>query len=264
MDTARAIAILKRQCAAIERLRSPGFSDSSPEFTKWRRDTEVAVQKIFGSDSRHSADFSGIRYSLMAFTTITPASEFYEAYLHGLDKAHAILSSMIDEVCEYELDSSTDSPTKLLAPFEQVCLRFHMVARQLRARYSSRATLNVEDEYDVQDLLHALLKLNYDDVRREEWMPSYAGGAARADFLLPEERIVIEVKKTRHGLSVSDIGAQLLVDIARYQNHPDCGLLVCFIYDPEGRIGNPVGLEHDLEKTPAKMPVRVIVAPKGT
>ncbi|WP_372158665.1 hypothetical protein ACCP96_22170 [Xanthomonas campestris pv. fici] len=40
--------------------------------------------------------------------------------------------------------------------------------------------------------------------------------------------------------------------------------LVCFIYDPEGRIGNPVGLERDLEKTLAKMPVRVIVGPKGT
>lgn len=78
------------------------------------------------------------------------------------------------------------------------------------------------------------------------------------------EGVVIEVKKTRQGLSVPDIGAQLLVDIARYQTHPDCKQLVCFIYDPEGRIGNPVGLERDLEKTLAKMPVRVIVGPKGS
>jgi hypothetical protein len=42
-------------------------------------------------------------------------------------------------------------------------------------------------------------------VRREEWTPSYAGGSAKADFLLKEEGIVIEVKKTRQGLSVSDI-----------------------------------------------------------
>lgn len=264
MDSARAIEILERHRAGIEDLRSYRVSDSSPKFTKWRRDTEVAVQKIFGCDSRHSADFSDINYSLMIITSDTPDSDFHEAYLRGLDKANAILSSMIDEIREYDLDSSAVSPAKALVTLEQMCLRFHMVARQLRARYSNRATLKVDDEYDVQDLLHALLKLHFDDVRREEWTPSYAGGAARADFLLPEERIVIEVKKTRHSLSVSDIGAQLLVDIARYQKHPDCGQLVCFIYDPEGRIGNPVGLEHDLEKTPAKMPVRVIVAPKGT
>ena len=261
MESARAIEILERQRAAIDGLRS---SRRSQEFTKWQRDTEVAVQKIFGADSRHSADFSGIRYSLMVMTNSTPDSAFHEAYLDGLDTAKSILSSMIDEIREYDLDSDSDSPTKVLGTLEQVCLRFHMVARQLRVRHSNRTTLEIDDEYDVQDLLHDLLKLNFDDVRREEWTPSYAGGSARADFLLKEEGTVIEVKKTRQGLSVPDIGAQLLVDIARYQAHPDCTQLVCFIYDPEGRIGNPIGLERDLEKSPAKMPVRVIVGPKGT
>jgi len=37
-----------------------------------------------------------------------------------------------------------------------------------------------------------------------------------------------------------------LIDIARYQSHPDCRNLVCFVYDPEGKIGNPKGLENDL------------------
>lgn len=262
MESARAIEILERQRAAIDGLRS---SRRSQEFTKWQRDTEVAVQKVFGTDSRHSTDFSGIRYSPMVFSLGGNSdSEFHEAHLHGLDKANSVLASMVDEIREYDLDSDMDSPTRILGALEQVCLRFHMVARQLRVRYSNRTTLEIDDEYDVQDLLHALLKLNFDDVRREEWTPSYAGGSARADFLLKEESVVIEVKKTRQGLSVSDIGAQLLVDIARYQTHPDCRQLVCFIYDPEVRIGNPIGLERDLEKTPAKMPVRVIVGPKGT
>ncbi len=74
----------------------------------------------------------------------------------------------------------------------------------------------------------------------------------------------MEVKKARQGLGISDIGAQLLIDIARYQTHPDCKQLVCFIYNPEGRIGNPIGLERDLEKTLAKMPARVVVGPRGT
>lgn len=44
--------------------------------------------------------------------------------------------------------------------------------------------LFLEDEYDVQDLPHALLLLYFDDVRAEEWTPSYAGKSARMDFLL--------------------------------------------------------------------------------
>src|SRR6266567_1415906 len=38
---------------------------------------------------------------------------------------------------------------------------FHRVARQLRFRRENRATLEINDEYDVQDLLHALLKMDF-------------------------------------------------------------------------------------------------------
>jgi REase_DpnII-MboI len=61
--------------------------------------------------------------------------------------------------------------------------RFHGVVRQLRERHDSRPTLAVADEYDVQDLFHALLSIYFDDIRAEEWAPSYAGGASRMDFL---------------------------------------------------------------------------------
>jgi hypothetical protein len=107
--------------------------------------------------------------------------------------------------------------------------------------------------------MYVLLNANFDDVRREEWTPGYAGGVAKTDFLLKQDGIVIVVKKTSQGLKNRDIGTQLLADIARYQEHPDCKLLVCFIYDPEERIRNPAGLVQDLEKTASWMPVRVIV-----
>ena len=60
----------------------------------------------------------------------------------------------------------------------------------------------IKDEYDVQDLLNALLRLNFDDVRPEEYTPSYAGSSTRVDFLLKKEKIVIEVKKTRKVQSI--------------------------------------------------------------
>ncbi|GAA4002117.1 hypothetical protein GCM10022631_10950 [Deinococcus rubellus] len=138
--------------------------------------------------------------------------------------------------------------------------RFHDVARQLRKRHDSRATLDVNDEYDVQDLLHALLLLHFQDIRAEDPMPSHAGASSRTDFVLKDEKIVIEVKKTRQGLDARKLGEELIIDSKRYQAHPDCETLVCFVYDSEGRIANPRGVENDLnQETPLR--VRVLIRP---
>jgi hypothetical protein len=116
----------------------------------------------------------------------------------------------------------------------------------------------------VQDLLHALLVLDFEDIRAEEYTPSYAGGSSRTDFLLKPESVVLEVKKSRPGMTARTVGEELLVDIARYAEHPDCSLLICFVYDPDGRIVNPRGLEADLERRgSASLRVRVMVRPTG-
>jgi hypothetical protein len=140
--------------------------------------------------------------------------------------------------------------------------RFHQFAKQLRIRHGQRPQYLIQDEYDVQDLLRAILFLHFDDVRDEEHTPSYAGGASRVDFLLKASGIVIEVKKTREGLSDKEIGSQLIIDIARYAAHPDIKFLVCFIYDPEERIRNSSGLIGDLEElSKENLPVFVIISP---
>jgi hypothetical protein len=146
---------------------------------------------------------------------------------------------------------------------ERLCSRFHLVAEQLRSRHSNRDTLRVEDEYDVQDLLRALLHLEHDDIRPEEWTPSYADGCSRTDFLLKLEQIVLEVKKTWNGLGAGELVEQIKIDIQKYKQHPDCRTLVCFVYDPEGRIANPRGIEKDLSGDKDGLAVRVIIAPKG-
>ncbi len=129
-------------------------------------------------------------------------------------------------------------------------------------RHDARPTLDVNDEYDVQDLLRALLGLTFDDVRPEEWTPTYGGGASRVDFLLKPEQVVVEVKKTRSGLADRQIGDQLILDAARYGKMKDCTALVCFVYDPENRIVNPGGLQADLSGTKDGLRVEVLVSPK--
>jgi REase_DpnII-MboI len=145
---------------------------------------------------------------------------------------------------------------------KKLCQRFHFVARQLRLRGEYRTTLTVEDELDVQDLLHALLRLQFDDISMDEWIPSYTNGAPRTTFLLHHDRLAVVVKKTRTGLSAKDLGDQVRTDIERYRTRGRCTNLFCFIYDPEGRIGNPSGLESDLTSSSENFTVAVLVAPK--
>lgn len=160
------------------------------------------------------------------------------------------------------------APQSLLAESDPLvlvkglCCRFHAVARQLRLRGEYRATLSVEDELDVQDLLHAILRTQFDDIGRDEWTPSYAAGSPRTTFLLQGGRLAVLVKKTRPGLNTKDLVDQLKIDADRYRSHDRCATLLCFMYDPEGRIGNPRGFEADLTSVSDSFIVDVLVAPK--
>ncbi len=235
-----------------------------PDFKKWHRDTEVAIERIFGEGTRHTKDFTKIRYSLGVVTSNTTDADFDRRFKAGLNEALTVIASFIDEIDEY-WNNEPDSHQAPYTDSEKIVLlikRFHQVARQLRSRHSDRSTLEIEDEYDVQDLFHSLLKLNFDDIRAEEYTPSYAGSASRVDFLLKKEEIIIEIKKTRKGLGSKEIGEQLIIDSQRYQVHPNCNQLICFVYDPEGRIGNPKGIEGDLTKELNGIPVSVYITPQ--
>ena len=150
-------------------------------------------------------------------------------------------------------------------PVERVktlCYRFHSVARQLRLRGEYRATLAVEDEFDAQDLLHALLRIQFDNIETDEWTPSYSSGTPRTTLLLNDGRLAVIVKKTRPGLNAKDLTDQLRIDAERYRSYGCCRTLLCFMYDPEGRIGNPRGLEASLTSMTDSFVIDVLVAPK--
>ena len=117
----------------------------------------------------------------------------------------------------------------------------------------------MEDEYDVQDFLHGLLRVFFDDVRPEDFSPERAGARSRIDFVLKQERIVVEAKMTRAGLGAANIGEQLIIDTERYRSHPDCDALVALVYDPEKHVPNRRTLETDLSGERDGLIVRVVV-----
>lgn len=117
----------------------------------------------------------------------------------------------------------------------------------LTHRRKGAQPLSFSSEYDVQDLLHAILRPWVGDIRPEEFTPSYAGSSTRMDFLLPAHSLVIELKFVRERTHAKRIGDELIVDIEHYRRHPACSTLWCVVYDPEHLLTNAEGLRSDLE-----------------
>jgi hypothetical protein len=218
---------------------------------------------VIGGRTIHVKDINRVEI----IETHKPSTQFFEwtptlarsgsdEWYHGEEGARNVTDDFITV-------PSVVLPSENIDDLQLISSRFHIIATQLRHRHEDRPTLDVADEYDVQDLMHSLLRLFFDDVRPEEWTPSYAGKCSRVDFLLHAEQTVVETKKTRSGLGASQLGTQLIEDIARYRAHPRCKQLVCFVYDPDGRVTNPRGIERDLSRKDDGFEVRVFIFPRG-
>lgn len=58
------------------------------------------------------------------------------------------------QASQLPLTKQLGGPSDGIQLIQTICSRFHQVARQLRHRHDERTTLQIKDEYDVQDLLH--------------------------------------------------------------------------------------------------------------
>jgi hypothetical protein len=220
----------------LNNIESFNWGMNSWDYVKMRRPKTIMTHnpELILSKGLSNPPHIGVLANLISTFSVLDSILNFEKNVNRLIRQLDIKLSVEDEV-----PNSSEFLTKVIDSF-------HNVARQLQNRHSNRETININDEYDVQDLLHAILKINFSDIRAEEYTPSYAGSSTRVDFLLKKEKIVIEVKKTRNGLNDREIGNQLILDTQHYKAHPDCRKLVCFVYDPENRIQNPRGLEEDL------------------
>ncbi|PEH21354.1 transposase [Salmonella enterica] len=138
-------------------------------------------------------------------------------------------------------------PEKVESLLERLIKGLHRAMHPLTHRRKGSQVLSFNNEYDVQDLLHALLRPWVQDIRPEEFTPSYAGSSTRMDFLLPAHKLVLETKIVRDRNHAKKIGDELIIDTEHYRRHMDCKNLWCVIYDPNKFITNSEGLKSDLE-----------------
>jgi hypothetical protein len=106
----------------------------------------------------------------------------------GTDYTHAFLYSSTSE-CAPEPDT---------ALVLRVCQRLPAAARILGARARGKPAYDVSDEYDVQDLLHAVLRAFIKHSIQEEPMGKVAGvRSGRADIAVPDIGTLVEIKFAR-------------------------------------------------------------------
>jgi len=203
------------------------------------------MRRYMTKSSKHSKNIFSPEVETLVREVVSRAIEFKKV-------ADSILS-------QYKHPIEVEKASRII---ERIFERFPVVVKEINRRYGGRLPFKIKDEHDVHDLLRGLLRLYFDDIRDEEWTPSYAGASARMDFLLKNEQIVIEVKMVRKGLGQKKIREQLIIDKAHYRTHPDCKKLYCFIYDPEGKIKNPRGFEKDLSEKVDGFETRVLIVPR--
>ena len=225
----------------------------------WKHKVDNIIKQIYGDKSSEHRDIHGCLFPVLGPPRRTPV-DYHQEHLRRLDTLSIKLQGFASAI-ELLDDDESNNDSDAIKTLTQILSRFHKFVCQLRNRYDKRTPIEVKDEYDVQYLLHAILKLHFDDVRSEENLPSYAGSSSRVDFALKKEKILIEVKMTRENLKDKELVKQLVIDKAHYKTNTDYNTLVCFIYDPKGLIDNRCAIEEDLSESNKDLNVNIVIAP---
>lgn len=203
------------------------------------------------------AQLNGIhpRYALAG---AEEADRFEQRDFGAIDRSTAEKATWIARLCRLLLAGELETLTSAgklnfaggdvdaVAIVRQLGDRLIYVQREILDRHADRQTMSFDDEYDDQDLFRGLLRIFFDDVRPENYVPEYAGASSRVDFVLPEFGIAVELKHCHESHTAKKIGDELIIDAKRYAALQDVRHLVCLVMDYSGRLANPRGLEHDL------------------
>lgn len=117
----------------------------------------------------------------------------------------------------------------------------------LKSRHRNRPAYVVEEEQDVRDLLHAILKPTFPDVKVEEFTPQNAGGSKKIDIVIPFLSTVIEIKYVRDGQHARRVADELKIDFESYHSHEDCRTLIAYVWDSERHLLDRSNFINDLK-----------------
>lgn len=247
--------IIKALISEIPNLKNMGQGGT---FNLWRDKVDAVFRKSWGEDSAKYKEIHQYLYPRF-FSMPNPSNERHDygkEFRLRLDGYESKLNALL-----FEMSIEEDDEKDALSLIIGILGNFPKFAQQINKRHEKRTSIEFNDEYDVQDALHAILLLHFDNVKREEPIPHCAGASSSIDFLLRKEKIGIEVKMPRKGLQDKNLGAQLAEDKERYKKEIDCKTLIFFIYDPNHFINNPSEIVQDISGEVYGMNVMVVYCP---
>ena len=203
-----------------------------------------------------------IRYMEQVYPNDKETKRFSDIAQNADGKFLSVAERLIGILEAVDAISSKPKESSIPDLIKKICNNIYRFELSMRRRHAGRSRFEINDEYDLQDALRSILALFINDIRPEEYVPSYAGGKSRVDFLLPEHGIIIETKMASKSLKDKDIGDQLVIDFQHYKSLPNCDHLICLVYDKDINIANSSGLITDLEKmSDNDMKITVLVSP---
>ncbi|PZV25292.1 MAG: hypothetical protein DCF12_15575 [Snowella sp.] len=173
---------------SIIKLQFPQYFEEFDLYCKkpiWTHLPRVSTRRMYSFDEgdfSRSTPNSGLNDQNKAIEQASNKNKGKDA----IRKLLTFLDTLIQQFNSSELISNNSED--ILTILEKIFSRFHRINLKLQNRHDNRPTIRIDDEYDVQDLLHALLTLYFDDIRSEEFTNSSAGRNSRIDFLLKREK----------------------------------------------------------------------------
>lgn len=124
-----------------------------------------------------------------------------------------------------------------LEMIRQVLLEFgNSVKKITRDRRKGHDSFQINDEYDVQDLLYVMLKPLFPKLTIEDPVQKVGMASTIVDLSVREEGIIVEAKMIKRTDSdEKKFISQLKNDIESYYIYPCLKELLVFVYDPENK-----------------------------
>ena len=229
------------------------YSDQIPELVTELKDEFLlydSYKKIVGNIDESIRD---VIVNFMAWFSAVEnktSRELYNQYHRGtIDlKSLNALISIVKKTNIPESVQKIDKTDELDVLFK-VIDKFTSAAKPLVNRRKGKERIELTDEYDIQDVLHAILKPFFPTLRSEEVVPGKSTKQfLKIDFLFQSIKAAVECKYIRDEAHARKITKELNDDIQTYGNHNDCKNLVFFIYDKEMHIPDPDALEETYTK----------------
>ena len=165
---------------------------------------------------------------------------------------HRVISYIEDMLCDNEKDGQ----------ILEILNNFYLFLENLIERKPHKRggiqqeqldTLKIKNEYDVQHLLYACIKLLY-PMARAEVSEDTGYGTVRTDIFLDAEH-VIEIKCTRENLKLKKLTEEIEADIIHYSAKN----IYFFLYDKEKIIENPMVFKKCYEEKIKEKNVHIII-----